>query len=652
MNLTTQPTSTSAALTCAATRLCRIGPFTALVAVVLIIGLIRGGAPAAASDAAVADLPVGHSVERVVVPGSAQGEERQVEVHLWYPADAGASAGPKAVYKSALHGKELYRDLWDPLSWTIEAEIAREGAAIDTDGGPYPVIVFSHGSTNDPIDYAWTLERIAAGGFVVAAPGHTNNTQDDARIDFINGLATAPPVSRAPLFPCNDERPGPCSRASVPLSMADRASDIRRVLDQLPGWFGGQADVSRAGVMGHSRGTVTALAAAGGSAPWVAPPPPPTPATVNCVPNQPANGLCWPLQREPRIKAVMGMAIGALPIIRGVNLAAIAVPTLLIAGAEDDNSLPANSVFANGQIPAANDKTLLVLDHATHRSFDSTYCAQLQSAGAAFDTNHDGVVSATEAANPGVLADRRIFDRHTVGLIAASAPGFLSGKAVHYCAAQIFTTPVNIEQLVAATPNAEYGCTDAACGVIPPTSGPSTSTCVTVITTIPCTGLDTDAVKQQMTECAVEFFNAKLGLDRDGDGVPDAAVDADGDGAVDACDSHTFGGFLQPVDNPPTINTGRAGRIYPVRFQIRDENGTLVTSLAAVSSIKSKAVSCGSFSGDPSDALETTATGDTSLRFEDNQFVYNWKTPGLAGCYELFVTLADGGAHAASFSLK
>jgi hypothetical protein len=309
-------------------------------------------------------------------------------------------------------------------------------------------------------------------------------------------------------------------------------------------------------------------------------------------------------------------------------------------------------VFANGQIPATNDKTLLVLDHATHRSFDSTYCAQLQSAGAAFDTNHDGLVSATEAANPGVLADRRIFDRHTVGLIAASAPGFISGKAVHYCAAEIFKTPVNIEQLIAATPNAEYGCTDATCGVIPPTSGPSTSTCVTVITTIPCTGLDTDEVKQQMTECAVEFFNAKLGLDRDGDGVPDAAADADGDGAVDACDSHTFGGFFQPVDNPPAINSGRAGRTYPVKFQIRDENGTLVTSLAAVSSITYQAVSCGSFSADPADALETTSTGGTSLRFEDDQFVYNWKTPSSAGCYELFVTLADEGAHSANFSLN
>jgi transposase len=116
--------------------------------------------------------------------------------------------------------------------------------------------------------------------------------------------------------------------------------------------------------------------------------------------------------------------------------------------------------------------------------------------------------------------------------------------------------------------------------------------------------------------------------------------------------SYSFGGFRQPVDNPPTVNTGRAGRTYPIKFQVRDQNGALVTSLAAVSSITHKPVACGAFSGDPTDALETTATGGTSLRFEGDQFIYNWQTPTTAGCYELFVTLADGSVHSANFSLR
>jgi hypothetical protein len=159
------------------------------------------------------------------------------------------------------------------------------------------------------------------------------------------------------------------------------------------------------------------------------------------------------------------------------------------------------------------------------------------------------------------------------------------------------------------------------------------------------------------------FGIAVVPADGDGDGVADdedncpavpnpGQQDADGDGRGDACDSHSFGGFRAPVDNPPTVNTGRAGRTYPVKFQIRDQNGAVVTSLAAVSSITYKPVRCGAFSGDPADALETEATGGTSLRFEGDQFVYNWKTPTTAGCYELFVTLADGGVHRANFSLK
>ena len=221
---------------------------------------------------------------------------RQVDVHIWYPADPkDAAARPKALYTSALYGKPLPHG-WLPLSWKVEAETAREGAALDPDGGPFAPIVFSHGATNDPIDYAHTLEAIARAGFIVAAPGHTSNTQDDVRRDYVNAVAGARffacedglPARAVPTLMANGFPTSDCSKNSVPNSMADRARDISAVLTELPGWFGGRVDVKRAGVMGHSRGTVTALAAAGGSASWVAPP------TVSCVPTQPANGLCWP----------------------------------------------------------------------------------------------------------------------------------------------------------------------------------------------------------------------------------------------------------------------------------------------------------------------------------------------------------------------
>jgi hypothetical protein len=68
---------------------------------------------------------------------------------------------------------------------------------------------------------------------------------------------------------------------------------------------------------------------------------------------------------------------------------------------------------------------------------------------------------------------------------------------VHYCASSFFTSPVDIRPLVASTPQSEF----------PPTVG-GTSVCST--TSIPCTGLGTEEIKEQMTALAVEFFTAKL----------------------------------------------------------------------------------------------------------------------------------------------
>jgi hypothetical protein len=112
---------------------------------------------------------------------------------------------------------------------------------------------------------------------------------------------------------------------------------------------------------------------------------------------------------------------------------------------------------------------------------------------------------------------------------------------------------------------------------------------------------------------------------------------------------YAFGGFLQPVDNPPTLNTVRAGRTVPVKWQLRD-GGVFVTELYVVEAIRFGATNCGAA---PTDAIETVATGGTSLRYESgtNQFVYNWKTPDQPGCYTLQLLLNDGNTYVAYFKL-
>ena len=89
-------------------------------------------------------------------------------------------------------------------------------------------------------------------------------------------------------------------------------------------------------------------------------------------------------------------------------------------------------------------------------------------------------------------------------------------------------------------------------------------------TSIPCTGLDTEEVKLHMRDLAVEFFDTRLAVDRDGDGVPDATdncptaangdqADTDTDGTGDACDPTPFGTTPPELTVPADFATDATG---------------------------------------------------------------------------------------------
>jgi predicted dienelactone hydrolase len=432
---------------------------------------------------------VGHTIRRVTVPGSAQGELRVVEVHLWYPADNERfSRAPKTRYSSALYGRPLEWDplipaKWDPLSWSVEAEIAREDAPIDSNGQSFPVLVFSHGNTNDPFDYAYTLEQIAGEGFVVAAPSHTGNTQDDVRVDFINEEARLAGAAK-PLFLCNDGLPGPCFRnvvlcndglpgpcfkerlpsvSAITRSMRDRVRDVTAVLDSLQGphgWLGDRADVNRAGVFGHSRGSVTALAAAGGSTIWEC-------GLSLCPPT-------WGFGPEPRVKAVMGLAIGVPTTTLAVNLANITVPSLLVAGTLDAVSPQEVSEAAFEQI-SSEEKLFVAIQGAHHRSYSSANCNLTQSAGAIAQA------SAPQAST------RAVLDWHMMSHLSTGGRTGNAGSSKDYCRYDTFVNPVDIRQITLTLSRFDVTADN-----------------------VPETGLDTDEVKEGVKEMAVAFFGTVL----------------------------------------------------------------------------------------------------------------------------------------------
>ena len=338
-----------------------------------VVAVLAAGLAAVAAPAQAADLPVGHTVRQLTVPGTAQGEPRAVDVHLWYPT---AAAGPKAVYSSALRGRSLGTDLWSPLTWTVEAEIAREGAAIDPAGAPFPVIVFSHGNTNDPIDYAHTLELIAAGGFIVAAPGHTNNTQDDARMDFVNDAVAG---GRPRVFAVPRRAARPVLAARAPDSMADRVKDISAVLDALARLVRrprrrGQGRHDRALARDRHRARRRRRQRRAGRREPV-----PGDADALLAARPPSRGSrpSWAWR-----SAQLRHARRQLARRQGADAAGRrrAGPDVAAGGQRSAPSTTCRSA----------DKTLVTLPNGVHRSFDSTYCDQVQAAGTIAKADAEG----------------------------------------------------------------------------------------------------------------------------------------------------------------------------------------------------------------------------------------------------------------------
>lgn len=199
---------------------------------------------------------------------------RTVPVDVWYPA-APSTTGAKTVY--AIPG----------ASYT--SSVAFDAPPVAA-GGPFPLVVYSHGSGGQRFISAFLTEALAARGYVVVAADHLGNTA----LDQFTG-STATPAEIARLRPVD-------IRAEI-TALAAASADATSP-------FAGAVDARRVGLVGHSAGGAGVLFTAAGR-----------------------DGAAVP----DGLRAVVGLGTYVEPV-TDAELKRIRTPTLLMSGTLDDTT--------------------------------------------------------------------------------------------------------------------------------------------------------------------------------------------------------------------------------------------------------------------------------------------------------------------------
>jgi predicted dienelactone hydrolase len=108
--------------------------------------------------------------------------DRNVQVDIWYPASAKKGAKP-VLYRGSLWAEPPF----PPVTFTQKG-IAVAGAPAA--GSKYPLVIISHGYSNNPAVMTWLTENLASKGYVVAAIHHRDP----------NPYVVAPRTRAAPNF--------------------------------------------------------------------------------------------------------------------------------------------------------------------------------------------------------------------------------------------------------------------------------------------------------------------------------------------------------------------------------------------------------------------------------------------------------------------
>ena len=249
-------------------------------------------------------------------------------------------------------GRDLTVDVWFPLSQDIDADfppqqytllpgtyyespsaVAATAESIATDG-PFPLVIYSHGSGGLRFIHSNYTEALASHGYIVAAADHIGNTAVDRLAD--------------------SETPGA-------VTAFNRPNDVNRVIDAFLDpenvetvGFVANLNPSQIAVTGHSFGGFTAYAMASG------------------FDNE--NGE---FVADERVGAIIALAPAASEaLLSDERLASIGIPTLVV-GATDDATTPIDpNVTRPWELTSSDFAYRLDLTAAEHETF-TDICAYL-----------------------------------------------------------------------------------------------------------------------------------------------------------------------------------------------------------------------------------------------------------------------------------
>jgi len=294
--------------------------------------------------AATTEAPVETTVPTTEAPSTTEPELAELSAFEFGPYDVGV----QTITINADTDRPLTLDVWFPIDdagdaplhqYTFLPEIYYESpfavtAAADqiASDGPFPLVVYSHGSGGLRYIAADYTEAIASHGYVVAAPDHTGNTA----VELVLGVES-------------DRAANAFNRPNDVIDVIDAMTDPQRT--ETAG-FVASVDPELIAVTGHSAGGYTTYAVAAGA--------------------EPELGSIAP---DGRVDAIITLA----PASGGITdeaFAAMTTPALAIGGTKDDTTPIDPNITRPFELAASSPNVRVDLVDAGHQSFSIACEAQ------------------------------------------------------------------------------------------------------------------------------------------------------------------------------------------------------------------------------------------------------------------------------------